>query len=382
MHDIRQLFKIKVNTHQTISEKPEVVSVSDVRDNWNPTQYGRLCSLLTVYRLLDTLAFVTGVSQRAACLNRSVENSLLSSLPLTHHNHDQQGSECLLDWTSTVLRLQDLVQEPSVINHPAAARDSVSRRLMAFLRLNAKSAVQCRVMLNLTIAAMHIAYLKEARFPQNSLPDLPDRITTDMVECAANPEEKDFLVDLQDVLRSISGCRQRVAGGDLSLASFRGPLQVALALSPVYMLSTKLLGNKVWNKRVLTDVSNSLGNNKPSTLLDVEKIIWNVLFLLADGQLDPREVLIRLNHDMPWADVERSSKLSSSRSWFHQTFSDVLRESSDHPSLPLMASVNTSLLSAEESFTLNKSTLLEGRDAVNNPIPVRENYALPSEVRT
>ena len=62
---------------------PEVESVSDVRDNWNPTQYGRLCSLLTVYRLLDTLAFVAGVSQRAACLNRSSESSLLVSLPVS-----------------------------------------------------------------------------------------------------------------------------------------------------------------------------------------------------------------------------------------------------------------------------------------------------------
>ncbi|PPQ97062.1 hypothetical protein CVT26_001244, partial [Gymnopilus dilepis] len=310
MHDIRQLLRIRVNAPQTIGEKPQVIADSDVRDNWNPAQYGRLCSLLTVYRLLDTLAFVAGISGRAACMNRSTSSSPLASLP---------GSDCLLDWTATVLRLQDVVQDSSAVRNRTAITYSVSRRLMAFLRINAKSAVQCRFMLNLTIAAMHIAYLKETHFPLHSLPDLPDRITIDMIECAVNSDEKAFLIDLQEVMCSISGCRQRVAGGGLSLASFRGPLQVALALSPIYLLSTKLLGNKVWNKRVLIEVSSLLGNDKPDALLNVEKIIWNVLFMLADGQLDPREVLLRLNHDIPWADIRCNAELPWLRSWFYNS---------------------------------------------------------------
>ncbi|PPQ74768.1 hypothetical protein CVT26_005013 [Gymnopilus dilepis] len=163
---------------------------------------------------------------------------------------------------------------------------------------------------------MHLAYLKETRFPSQSLPDLPDQITGEIIEHTSDSEERSFLLDLQGVLCSIAGYRQRNANGGFTLASFRGPLQVALALSPVYLLSTRLLGNKVWNKRVLTDASCMLGNNKPSALLLVEKIIWNTLFLLADGQLDPREVLLRLNRDLPWADIRSNSRFAGSRTWF------------------------------------------------------------------
>ena len=182
-----------MKTPQAIGKRPQVIADTDIRENWSPAQYGRLCSFLTVYRLVDTLAFVADVSRRAASMKHDTDSSLLASLPVCQTFviktvisiqclHLNQGSECLSDWTDTVLRLQDVVQDPSVVRHRAGVRESVSRRLMAFLRLNAKSAMQCRVMLNLTIAAMHIAYLKELRFPQRSLPDLPDRITNDMVE--------------------------------------------------------------------------------------------------------------------------------------------------------------------------------------------------------
>ncbi|PPQ84807.1 hypothetical protein CVT26_012165 [Gymnopilus dilepis] len=317
LQEMRDLLNIRMVSSQCAGGWSKLSPVAGPRFNWNGLQHGRLCSLMTVYHLIDVLAFVEDVGTNALAIERSSENLPIKSLP---------GYDCLFDWTSTVLRLQDVVEESVAFRHRPDARGSAAQSLVSFLRLNANSAVQCRLMLNLTIAAMHLAYLKETAFSSDELPDLPGQINDDMIRhvfsplfvvCdACNAEEKAFLCDLQDVVYAIAGYRQRKANGALSLASFRGPLQAALLISPVYLLSTKLLGNKIWNRQTLMHTSAMLGNEKPISLLSVEKIIWNTLLLLADGQLDPRQTLLRLKADMPWSEVRRAADDSRVGAWF------------------------------------------------------------------
>ncbi|PPQ97599.1 hypothetical protein CVT26_002398 [Gymnopilus dilepis] len=62
--------------------------------------------------------------------------------------------------------------------------------------------------------------------------------------------------------------------------------------------------------------STGLGNDKPHVLVSVERIMWNTLFLLADGQLDPRDTLLRLKADMSWTELRKAVDNPQIQDWF------------------------------------------------------------------
>ena len=96
----------------------------------------------------------------------------------------------------------------------------------------------------------------------------------------------------------------------------RAPLHLALLISPIYLLLPVQLFKKSYNRQTMLQISQSLGNNKPKILLDVEKAIWRTLFALALGTLDPLDLLQRLSDQLPWNDIEAVSSLDSERTWF------------------------------------------------------------------
>ena len=91
----------------------------------------------------------------------------------------------------------------------------------------------------------------------------------------------------------------------------RAPLHLALLISPIYLLLPVQLFKKSYNRQTMLQISQSLGNNKPKILLDVEKAIWRTLFALALGTLDPLNLLQRLSDQLPWNDIEAVSSLDS-----------------------------------------------------------------------
>lgn len=105
-----------------------------------------------------------------------------------------------------------------------------------------------------------------------------------------------------------------VAG--VSLASFRGLLQAAVNISPIILASTSVLIKQSWNKRLLLDIAFHLGNDKPPELLEVEKVMLNVILSMANGTLHPNNALKRLNDDMPWDLVDSVAHMEDKRSWF------------------------------------------------------------------
>ena len=46
-----------------------------------------------------------------------------------------------------------------------------------------------------------------------------------------------------------------------------------------------------------------LGNQKPKALVAVEKEIWKVVFAIADGCLNPTELLKKLADHLPWGKI-------------------------------------------------------------------------------
>jgi len=57
-----------------------------------------------------------------------------------------------------------------------------------------------------------------------------------------------------------------------------------------------------------------LGNEKLKILMDVEKVIWRLLFSLAEGTIDPSTALTALNASIPWDSVRTCSL--TDRAWF------------------------------------------------------------------
>jgi len=64
----------------------------------------------------------------------------------------------------------------------------------------------------------------------------------------------------------------------------------------------------------MLSISEQLGNQKPATLVAVEKAIWKVVFALADGRLNPTQLLKSLADDLPWGEIAKVS--DADKCWF------------------------------------------------------------------
>jgi hypothetical protein len=99
-------------------------------------------------------------------------------------------------------------------------------------------------------------------------------------------------------------------------------LQVALFVSPIFLLAQKKLCAMSWDKEELIRVgvvfrlnpnlfltvfkfSKALGNQKPAIITQVEKAIWLALFKIAEGTMQPYMALRSLSETLPWEDIER-----------------------------------------------------------------------------
>lgn len=51
----------------------------------------------------------------------------------------------------------------------------------------------------------------------------------------------------------------------------------------------------------------ALGNNKPQLLLEVEKLVWQALFVMSEGLLFPEDVVEELFLQIPWQKLQLDS---------------------------------------------------------------------------
>jgi hypothetical protein len=97
------------------------------------------------------------------------------------------------------------------------------------------------------------------------------------------------------------------------VSCMRAPLQLALLISPIYLLLPIQHFKRSYSRNTMLSLSTSLGNDKPRLVLDVERQIWMALFSLASGTVDPFDVLHQLSEKLPW---DRIQACSTDSSWF------------------------------------------------------------------
>lgn len=120
--------------------------------------------------------------------------------------------------------------------------------------------------------------------------------------------------DLQNLYILTTNIAQRLSNSKDGLPYLRAPLQLSLLISPIYLLTPVQLHKKSFSRQLMLSTSETLGNKKPDSIIEVEKAIWRVVFSLAEGRLDPSELLQQLANDLPWSQITEASE--DDRGWF------------------------------------------------------------------
>lgn len=105
------------------------------------------------------------------------------------------------------------------------------------------------------------------------------------------------------------------SGGNTGHACHCAPLQLALFISPLYLLLPFRIVKQSFHRRSVIDVSHRLGPHKPQVLLKVENLIWDAVFSIAERPLDIKAIISKLVLQIPQDDMESASP--GDRSWFN-----------------------------------------------------------------
>lgn len=96
----------------------------------------------------------------------------------------------------------------------------------------------------------------------------------------------------------------------------RSPFQLAVMISPLYLLVTIRLSTKSFHRRNVIDMAARLGAHKTPRILAVENLIWDGIFRLAEGHTSVHTVLRDLSDSLPWPDIDIASNCDADKQWF------------------------------------------------------------------
>jgi len=125
------------------------------------------------------------------------------------------------------------------------------------------------------------------------------------------PEDTERLQELLQVVKDA-----RKASGSNSVVGLRGPLHLALLISPLILASHSTLAKYSYNRQHVLTSAHRLGNAKSPLLQCVERLMWEGLILLVKGEKDPFEVLKWLVDTLPWKEIENAAGDQTERAWF------------------------------------------------------------------
>ncbi len=185
---------------------------------------------------------------------------------------------------------------------------------------------------NFLLAAIHVAALKNFPFAEGVLPDLPGNMPCVPPGCVVfsfcapklmcgnlNSGFKDkesyerFEAEFNAFIEKSQ--TEGIISSTANVAS-RSPFQLAVMISPLYLLVTRRLSTKSFHRRTVIDLAARLGPNKPSRVLAVESVIWDAIFRLAEGRVSVHTVLRDLAKSLPWSDIDTASNCDSDQQWF------------------------------------------------------------------
>lgn len=184
---------------------------------------------------------------------------------------------------------------------------------------------------NFLLAAIHVAALKNIPFREGILPELPAKMPSapsGYVSCVpysvimkTNPssgfkDEESFHQFTEAFDSYIRECQAEGYTSSPAQVGARSPFQLAVMISPLYLLVTLRLSTKSFHRRNVIDIAARLGAHKTPRILAVENLIWDAIFRLAEGRTAVHTVLRDLADSLPWSDIHIASNCDADKQWF------------------------------------------------------------------
>ncbi|KAF9527083.1 hypothetical protein CPB83DRAFT_895515 [Crepidotus variabilis] len=311
----------------------------------SPQDWAVLASVVCAYRLADVIALFE-TEQNIPPVSVPCRPKEGPSLPL-------QWLYRLDDWTTLLNRFKKTYTREKRSQHLSVHPGNIHIGLM-------KSVVQCstvgdlnNISANIFAAALHLEYLMKHSFADDELPELTENFQELTNIClgaheapsAANPatllseQEVAFWTETFGNSTLSTGRRAPSSGKE------RQPLHLALSISPLYLLIPNQIMSKQIGRENIISTSMALGNQRPSALLAAEKTLWQVLFCLAEGKLNPGHALQTIYDGIDWTALKNCS--SGDRLWFK-----LPRNETSKPNKPT-TSPGLQLTSSQSKFSPN-----------------------------
>ncbi|CAA7269876.1 unnamed protein product [Cyclocybe aegerita] len=283
LYCLQGLLEIEFSDIQSTSAKETPQRLSN-----NSQDHMRMCSLFSGYRLAEQYF---------------INITLPPCIPQSSGQQDKglKGYEHLENWVDMLLTLCNIIKHINDLK--LLHTRSGPEQLINHIRDAQRNMKYCKVVINMLVAALHLAFLQSHSFSEGELPDIPDNL--DSLD-EMSPFKQQFL-DLVD---------NQKHGSSLCSA-----LHLALLILPLYLLvSIQLMKNSFCREQVLQvrthgvglsdwlkapKCTHALGNMKGSVLLRVEGEIMVTAKRLASRNCIPLQELKELfGQRIPWYDVE------------------------------------------------------------------------------
>ncbi|KAJ3500229.1 hypothetical protein NLJ89_g9887 [Agrocybe chaxingu] len=255
------------------------------RESANARDHMKLCSLLAAYRITEY--FLERVTVRLS-VPQLARASVRPAKTL-------KGFDQLKDWTKVLI---DLEQSTDALMDPATL-EGKPWGLVDYIKYARRNIHISKALINILVAAWHIAFLIEFKSDSKELPDLPDNL--DSLNSA------DYLSVWREGMRAVlddgtgKSNNKQWQGGAL-----RSPLHLALLISPLYLLlSVQLIKNNFSREAVIEESQyfRALGNRRPPLLLAVEDRTLLTVCNIAAGA-NPIKALKELFKSLPMEELK------------------------------------------------------------------------------
>ncbi|KIJ89752.1 hypothetical protein K443DRAFT_15817 [Laccaria amethystina LaAM-08-1] len=215
-------------------------------------------------------------------------------------NREPEGfTKHLRNWPTLCFKFQKAF---NAIKLQTQSQEAVSggQRLLEYIRKYIVTGLCSKILCNLLVAASHLSFIVESHFHPDTLPDLPDFINDERINASHTAKERDFLRNLRELIQD-NDLRPEECSSGLSLASFRAALQLAVNISPLYLLTPYIIAKRQWNRQTIYQVGAHIGNGKPTPLVEVENVIWRAIFSMSTGKMSPPEAVTFIKDNIEWA---------------------------------------------------------------------------------
>ncbi|KIM35727.1 hypothetical protein M413DRAFT_32284 [Hebeloma cylindrosporum] len=262
----------------------EQIALAEGKELKSPGHASEVCSALTAYCVFDVIYGLDN-SENLPAPEHERLNMDFSKYPV---------SKQIVDWTTMASKFHKRFESRSANQAPAVTYSMfASQQVQALLQLH--SVIKSnKALLNLQLAATHLAFLLDHDSDGKKIPDLPTSLSTlDTSNASTSAESAALNAQFETLLQCIAENQK--------FDHLRLPLQVAALLSPIFLLQEGAIHkSKYYSQRYkLMMYSKCLGNKRPKSVIELETIIWKALLDIACGQVDVYAAGERISKAIP-----------------------------------------------------------------------------------